>query len=212
MPLDYVPIPEDLWEDWLWLVKAEGLQLEIREGPLRLGTSQFALMAHYTIHVPKLVLHIAATGGWFDSEGCRSMIELALITAPLTIVAGGDEGTYLGLDTIYEGRPYHMRAVFGCLRGHENILAVIPATGPAETVALVKGSNFTRSTAMIMKTIETMLEKGLLQPALEGWVISYQGHRISEIEPLEFLSTRCDVMKLDPEHPPILENVPDQWS
>jgi hypothetical protein len=194
------------------MVKADGLQLDIREGPLRLGTSQFALMAHYTIHIPKLVLHVAASGGWFDSEGCRSMIELALITAPLNIVAGGEEGTYLGLDTIFEEKPYRMRAVFGCLREQGHLLAMIPATGPAESVALQKGANFSRSTALIMRTIESMLERKLLQPALEGWVISYQGHRISEIEPLEFLSTRCDVLKLDPDHQPMLENVPDQWS
>ena len=210
--MEYVPIPEDLWDDWLWLVKAEGLQLEIREGPLRLGASQYAVLARYTIHIPKLVLHTAANGGWFDAETCRSLIQLELIAKPLNLVAGGEEGTATGMDTIADGKPHHLMAVFGCVRKSDNLLAVIPAVGPAESVALDKGSNFTRSTTLIMKAIEEMLAKGMLEHALEGWVISYKGHRISEIEPLDFLSCRCEALLLEPGKAPLLENVPDEWS
>lgn len=212
MALEYTPIPEDLWDDWLWLVKAEGLQLDINEGPYRLGTSMFALRVRYSIHIPKLVLHMAANGGWFDSEACRLMIQLALITTPMNIVAGGEEGTDLGLETHLEGKAHHMKVVFGCLRQQGRVLAVIPAVGPAESVALEKGANNARSSALIMKCVAEMLARKMLQNTLQGWVIAYHGHRISEIEPLDFLATRCEVLKLEPDQKLLLENVPDEWS
>lgn len=212
MPLEYAPIPEDLWDDWLWLVKAEGLQIEIREGPLRLGASQFALLVHYSVHIPKLVLQTAATGGWFDSEACRAMIELALISSPLNLIAGGNLGADTGLETHFAGESRHIKAAFGCLNDYSRVLAVIPAVGPAESVALEKGANNATSSALIMRSIGTMMERHMLQPALEGWVISYHGHRIAQIEPLEFLTCRCETMRLEPDVRPKLENVPDGWT
>jgi|GEM_PF-1126163 len=56
MDLTYEEIPEDLWEDWVWLVSPPGLMRSVEEETQPLLNSPYQLTSTYTANFPKIVL------------------------------------------------------------------------------------------------------------------------------------------------------------
>ncbi len=56
MDLTYEEIPEDLWEDWVWLVSPPGLMRSVEEETQPLLNSPYQITSTYTANFPKIVL------------------------------------------------------------------------------------------------------------------------------------------------------------
>ncbi|MCX6650541.1 MAG: hypothetical protein NT131_02635 [Methanomassiliicoccales archaeon] len=56
MELTFDEIPEDLWEDWVWLVSPGGLMKAVEEETQTLLSSPYQVTSVYTVNLPKLVL------------------------------------------------------------------------------------------------------------------------------------------------------------
>lgn len=56
MDLTFEEIPEDLWEDWVWLVSPTGLMRAVEEESQPILSSPYQVTSIYTINLPKLVL------------------------------------------------------------------------------------------------------------------------------------------------------------
>ena len=60
MDMTFEEIPEDLWDDWVWLVSPPGLMRSVEEGTQTLLNSPYQLTSTYTVNLPKVVLfHMA---------------------------------------------------------------------------------------------------------------------------------------------------------
>ncbi|HPD08351.1 MAG TPA: hypothetical protein PKZ73_00860 [Methanomassiliicoccales archaeon] len=69
MDLTFEEIPEDLWEDWVWLVSPAGLMWAVEEAPQPLLSTPYLLTPIYTVNMPKMVLFHMAWSGDFDIDG-----------------------------------------------------------------------------------------------------------------------------------------------
>jgi hypothetical protein len=56
MDLSFEEIPEDLWDDWVWLVSPPGLMRAVEEETQPLLNSPYQLTSTYTVNLPKVVL------------------------------------------------------------------------------------------------------------------------------------------------------------
>lgn len=56
MELTFDEIPEDLWEDWVWLVSPGSLTRTVEEETQPLLSSPYQVTSVYTVNLPKLVL------------------------------------------------------------------------------------------------------------------------------------------------------------
>jgi hypothetical protein len=56
MELTFEEIPEDLWEDWVWLVSPTGLIRTVEEESQPLLSTPYQVTSMYTINLPKMVL------------------------------------------------------------------------------------------------------------------------------------------------------------
>ncbi len=56
MELTFDEIPEDLWEDWVWLVSPAGLMCSVEEDSQPILSSSYHVTPTYTINLPKMVL------------------------------------------------------------------------------------------------------------------------------------------------------------
>ncbi|HUT26894.1 MAG TPA: hypothetical protein VMW85_02460 [Methanomassiliicoccales archaeon] len=56
MELSFDEIPEDLWDDWVWLVSPAGLMRAVEEESQPILSSSYQVTSTYTINLPKMVL------------------------------------------------------------------------------------------------------------------------------------------------------------
>jgi hypothetical protein len=56
MEMTFEEIPEDLWDDWVWLVSPPGLIRVVEEDTQPLLNSPYQLTSTYTVNLPKVVL------------------------------------------------------------------------------------------------------------------------------------------------------------
>jgi len=56
MELSFDEIPEDLWDDWVWLVSPAGLIRAVEEESQPILSSSYQVTSIYTINLPKMVL------------------------------------------------------------------------------------------------------------------------------------------------------------
>ena len=56
MELTFEEIPEDLWEDWVWLVSPTGLIRSVEEESQPILSSSYQVTSVYTVNLPKMVL------------------------------------------------------------------------------------------------------------------------------------------------------------
>ncbi len=68
MDLTFDEIPEDLWEDWVWLVSPAGLMRTVEEETQPLLSSPYQLTSTYSFNLPKLVLFSLVWSFRMDQE------------------------------------------------------------------------------------------------------------------------------------------------
>jgi hypothetical protein len=56
MDMTFEEIPEDLWDDWVWLVSPPGLMRTVEEDAQPLLNSPYQLTSTYAVNMPKVVL------------------------------------------------------------------------------------------------------------------------------------------------------------
>jgi len=81
MELTFDEIPEDLWEDWVWLVSPSGLVRTVEEDTQPLMSSSYQLTSTYTFNLPKvalfsLVWSCRLDGEEGDAEGFERAVRL----------------------------------------------------------------------------------------------------------------------------------------
>jgi len=69
MDMTYEEIPEDLWDDWVWLVSPPGLMRAVEEETQPLLNSPYQLTSTYTMNLPKVVLLHMAWSCRVDVDG-----------------------------------------------------------------------------------------------------------------------------------------------
>ncbi len=73
MDLTFEEIPEDLWEDWVWLVSPAGLMWAVEEAAQPLLSTPYLLTPIYSVNMPKMVLFHMAWSGNVDMNGDGKM-------------------------------------------------------------------------------------------------------------------------------------------
>ncbi|MBI0582215.1 MAG: hypothetical protein JET69_04285 [Methanomassiliicoccales archaeon] len=76
MDLTYEEIPEDLWEDWVWLVSPPGLTRGVEEETQPLLNSPYQLTSTYTVNFPKIVLFHMSWSCAVEADGDVSSNDL----------------------------------------------------------------------------------------------------------------------------------------
>jgi len=69
MDLTFEEIPEDLWDDWVWLVSPPGLTRAVEEETQPLLSSPYQLTSTYTMNMPKVVLFHMAWSCRVEGDG-----------------------------------------------------------------------------------------------------------------------------------------------
>ena len=68
MELTFEEIPEELWEDWVWLVSPPGLVRAVEEETQPLMSSPYQLTSTYTFNLPKVALFSLVWSSRLDGE------------------------------------------------------------------------------------------------------------------------------------------------
>jgi hypothetical protein len=69
MDMTFEEIPEDLWDDWVWLVSPPGLMRAVEEDTQPLLNSPYQLTSTYTFNLPKVILFHMSWSCAVDADG-----------------------------------------------------------------------------------------------------------------------------------------------
>jgi hypothetical protein len=86
MNVSFDPVPDDIWDDWKWLVFPEGSLLGMKEGRHRLGSSSLVLTPCYMVNLPKLIMSDimwasrleSTSNGMVDTNNCLRPVNISI--------------------------------------------------------------------------------------------------------------------------------------